>query len=68
MNIQRDSFSDLNSENTGLFFFFSVKTKTEGTISSADWKLDAKELENAFTAKTKVKFFSSLFCRLLTGY
>jgi len=40
--------------------FISLKpTKTEGTISSADWKLDSEELQAVFNSNTKAIIFNN---------
>merc|ERR1719273_2404058 len=40
--------------------FISLKpTKTEGVISSADWKLDMEELKSKFTSKTKAIIYNN---------
>lgn len=36
-----------------------LQTKTEGSISSGDWKLDPKELESKFSEKTKAIFLNN---------
>ena len=37
----------------------NVQTKTEGAISSGDWKLDPTELKEIFTSKTKAIIFNN---------
>jgi len=40
--------------------FISLKpTKTDGVVSSADWKLDPEELKSVFTPKTKAIIFNN---------
>jgi len=40
--------------------FISLKpTKTDGIVSSADWKLDPEELKSVFTPKTKAIIFNN---------
>ena len=36
-----------------------MQTKTEGTISSADWKLDSEELQAVFNSNTKAIIFNN---------
>ena len=36
-----------------------LQTKTEGTISSADWKLDSEELQAVFNSNTKAIIFNN---------
>jgi len=44
----------------GIPKFISLKpTKTEGAISSGDWKLDPTELKEIFTSKTKAIIFNN---------
>lgn len=40
-------------------FISLTPTKTEGHITSEDWKLDPKELEQLFTSKTKAIIFNN---------
>ena len=37
----------------------ALQSKTEGTVTSADWKLDPAELESLFTPKTKAIVFNN---------
>ena len=39
--------------------FHSFQTKTEGTISSGDWKLDPAELKQVFNSNTKAIIFNN---------
>jgi kynurenine--oxoglutarate transaminase/cysteine-S-conjugate beta-lyase/glutamine--phenylpyruvate transaminase len=38
---------------------FLFQTKTEGTVTSNDWKLDKDELASKFTSKTKAIMFNN---------
>ena len=37
----------------------TFQTKTEGEISSADWKLDLEELKGKFSSKTKAIIYNN---------